>query len=154
MARHKLRTKSEKEHSARTEQSCQKARTKLLKTSPIDKHHEKGYVVRFRIPLSSDSWIDSVFESIEIGQRVGFGWQLGGSILEESEAWSTKFNVSGVAQAHWLLTKTERSLMAALARITNYLGISTVAFLGTWIVLLLLSILASSIADNCQSGFS
>ena len=65
----------------------------------------------FWVELESQAWNDSVVELIELGQRVGYRWILGGDILVEPDGWSNESSVSGVRSIQWIhgspLTKTE-----------------------------------------------
>jgi len=55
--------------------------------------------------LESDQWNDAVVETIGLGQRVGYGWLLYGSIYDDPSGWSNRTNVSGVESIKWSLLK-------------------------------------------------
>lgn len=73
----------------------------------IEEHHDGGHVIQFGISLKSTSWSDAVVESIEYGQRVGYGWNLGGSVRDDPDAFCSKFRVVGITSASWHLSKPE-----------------------------------------------
>jgi hypothetical protein len=64
-----------------------------------------GYEVRFAVPLQHASWNDAVVELIDLGQRVGYEWELRGSILDDAEAASGRPRISGVQAIQWNLRK-------------------------------------------------
>jgi hypothetical protein len=64
-----------------------------------------GHRITFQVPLESKSWNDAVVELIALGERVGYAWQLMGSILDDPEGRSYKSRVSGVLAIQWSLRK-------------------------------------------------
>ena len=72
----------------------------------VEEHHEGGHIVYFLVPVSAAEWKEAVFETLEIAQRIGYGWSLLGSVLDEPEGFCAKFRVSGVQSASWHLTRS------------------------------------------------
>jgi hypothetical protein len=64
-----------------------------------------GHKGTFSIDISALSWNDAVVEVIDLGQRVGYDWQLLGSILDDAEAISGKTRLSGVKFIQWGLQR-------------------------------------------------
>jgi hypothetical protein len=63
----------------------------------------RGFVVSFVTSLEHERWNDAVVEAIALGQRVGHGWALSGSIHEDPSGWSCRTNLAGVEAIEWLL---------------------------------------------------
>ena len=82
----------------------------LFGVSPLDvhleEHHDGGYTANFDLSLDSERWSDAVYEAIELGERVGYGWRLAGSVLDSPEAHCTEIRIPGVLSASWLLAKS------------------------------------------------
>ena len=64
-----------------------------------------GYMACFTAALKSEAWNDAVIEAIELGQRVGYDWQLTGNILDDPGGWSNKAKISGVQSISWHITR-------------------------------------------------
>lgn len=63
------------------------------------------YVVSFVIGLEHARWNDAVVETIALGQRVGHGWALSGSVEDDPGGWSNRTNVAGVESITWNLMR-------------------------------------------------
>jgi hypothetical protein len=64
-----------------------------------------GFVVSFAIGLEHARWNDAVIEAIALGQRVGDGWALSGSIGDDPRGWSNRTNIAGVESIEWTLVR-------------------------------------------------
>ena len=62
-----------------------------------------GFVVRFQVVLTSQTWNDAVVEAIALGQCFASGWYLTGAITQDPSATSNQISVAGVAMAEWRL---------------------------------------------------
>lgn len=71
--------------------------------SPYEK--TGGHKITFAVPLANESWNDAVVELIDLGQRIGYEWQLAGSVLDDAEGRSQKSRVSGIEVLRWNLRK-------------------------------------------------
>ncbi|MGX5200616.1 hypothetical protein [Aliikangiella sp. IMCC44632] len=63
-------------------------------------YHKGGYVCSFSIEENSQSWLETAYATIQLGQIVGRGWILTGSIEEEVDLWSNESCISGVDNIH------------------------------------------------------
>jgi hypothetical protein len=63
-----------------------------------------GFMVSFVTGLEHERWNDAVVEAIALGQRVGHGWALSGSIDDDPRGWSGRTSITGVDSIEWLLT--------------------------------------------------
>ncbi len=94
---------------ARTERAARKVATRLLErlsrqtTGLSFEPYPKtgGWTFRFRTPLVGTTWNDYVVDVIALGQRVGYGWSLSGTIYEDPSGWSNKAQVGGVTSVTW-----------------------------------------------------
>ena len=65
-----------------------------------------GYVVMFEVNMESSRWNDGLVEVIELGQKIGDGWTLSGSVKKDPQGWSNRpSRVAGVISISWLLLK-------------------------------------------------
>lgn len=64
-----------------------------------------GFVVSFVTELGGGRWNDAVIEAISLGQRVGHGWVLTGSVEDDPGGWSNRTSVSGVESIEWTLRR-------------------------------------------------
>ena len=62
-----------------------------------------GFVVGFVVGLESTRWNDAVVEAIALGQRVGYGWVIAGSVRDEPSGCSDRVSISGVQSMEWSL---------------------------------------------------
>ncbi|MDB5033586.1 MAG: hypothetical protein JWQ98_827 [Chlorobi bacterium] len=64
-----------------------------------------GFMIMFSVRIESGTWNDAVVEAIDLGQRVGHGWLLGGFVYENANGWCNRPSVSGVVCMEWNLSK-------------------------------------------------
>ena len=76
----------------------------------IKPYHKKGHYILFKTTSQEDSWKHFVFETIEIAQRVGYAWDLSGSVLDSLDGWSHRGQVSGAYAIGWNIFKEEARL--------------------------------------------
>jgi len=102
---------------AKTEEKSLKLCDRLLDRMKKDASEKRvepypktgGFVVSFATELKSERWNDAVVEAMALGQRVGYGWQLIGSVLDGPGGWSNRTTVSGVKSIAWTLARDEHS---------------------------------------------
>jgi hypothetical protein len=102
---------------ARTEEKALKLCYRLLAQMRKDAPEKKvdpypktgGFVVSFATNLEQGRWSDAVVEAIALGQRVGYGWILSGSIEDDPSGWSNDAKVSGIVSIQWQLMRDEDS---------------------------------------------
>lgn len=99
--------------SAKTEEKALKLCERILVRMEKDAHEKSvepypktgGFVVSFTTELLDVRWNDAVVEAISLGQRVGHGWALSGSVEDDPAGWSNTTNVSGVEAIRWSLSR-------------------------------------------------
>ena len=65
-----------------------------------------GYVVMFEVKMESSRWNDAVVEVIELGQRIGEGWTLNGSVKQDLQGWSNRpSGAAGIISISWILSE-------------------------------------------------
>ena len=69
----------------------------------IEALHDSGHVIHFGVELMSTTWETAVFESLVLGQRLGYGWTLTGDIETDLCGYSSKARISGVTQIELFL---------------------------------------------------
>lgn len=98
---------------ARTEEKALKLCDRILKRMEKDSSERRaepypktgGYVVSFTTDLEHARWNDAVVEAIALGQRVGHGWTLSGSVEDNVSGWSNRTNIAGVESIEWSLIR-------------------------------------------------
>src|ERR1044072_1011888 len=96
---------------ARTEEKAVKLCDRVLEgmgkdtTEKVVEPYPKtnGFVVSFATSLESERWTDLGVEAIALGQRVGHGWVLSGSIHYAPHGGSSRTNIAGVESIEWFL---------------------------------------------------
>lgn len=64
-------------------------------------YDEGGFVISFQLAHGSCTWAEHVVDLIRLGQRVGHGWCLSGSVDQDPEGTSNECGVPGVAMIVW-----------------------------------------------------
>ena len=65
-----------------------------------------GYAVMFEVDMKSSRWNDAVVEVIELGQKIGDGWTLNGSVMQDPQGWSNRpSGVAGIISISWILSE-------------------------------------------------
>ena len=65
-----------------------------------------GHVAAFTVQLQAERWPDLVLEGLQLGQRVGSGWCVSGSLTQDITASSNHVSVAGVVLLEWSLLRT------------------------------------------------
>lgn len=75
----------------------------------VEPYPKGGHVARFGVTHGAGPWAERVVAVIALGERLGSGWRLSGSVWEDPSGWLARgdgrIRVPGVAAAEWTLLR-------------------------------------------------
>ena len=63
-------------------------------------YYKGGFLISFGTVPASSVWSETVIELIVLAEKIGRGWILSGSIVQELNLWSNESTIAGVQSIH------------------------------------------------------